>query len=220
MNKWLIIAFIILLLALLSMSQVNQQTKAATTSLSIAQNDLVLRDTPNKDAAGLKKAQPVTQAQPPIVTSGLMPKANRSYTYEPSFEGPNQVTYQAVKNRSIANSIELLEADYIGYTYIESSNELKLGVAYSDTFFFSLSYPMKENRTIIDTDYGYDGVHATTEVKVESTSATVYTKAAKFHNVIILAYPNGSKIYLAKDYGIIRITDFQGDITTELIAVE
>ena len=220
MNKWLIIAFIILLLALLSMSQVNQQTKAATTSLSIAPNDLVLRNALNKGAAGFKKTQVIAQAQPPIVTSGLMPKANRNYTYEPSFEGPNQVTYQAVKNRSIANSIELLEADYIGYTYIESSNELKLGVAYSDTFFFSLSYPMKENRTIIDTDYGYDGVHATTEVKVESTSAIVHTKAATFHNVIILAYPNGSKIYLAKDYGIIRITDFQGDITTELIAVE
>lgn len=214
MNKWFIIAFIILLLALLSMSQVNQQTKAATTSLSIAQKDLVLRNAPNNGAVGSKKAQP------PVVTSGFMPKANRSYTYEPSFEGPNQVTYQAVNNPSIANSIELLEADYIGYTYIESNSELKLGVAYSDTFFFSLSYPMKENRTIIDTNYGYDGVHATTEVKVESTSATVHTKAATFHNVVILAYPNGTKIYLAKDYGIIRIADFEGDITTELIAVQ
>lgn len=160
------------------------------------------------------------EAVAPVVTKGLMPKANRSYTYQPSFEGPEKVTYKASNNPSIANSIELLESDYIGYTYIEKKNQLELGVAYSDVFFFSLSYPMKEKATILDTDYGYDGINTTTKVTVESTSATVKTKAGTFKNVVILKYPNGTKLYLAKDYGIIRITDFEGTITTELIAVK
>lgn len=171
-------------------------------------------------ASTLTKKNPNAFASPPVVTKGLMPKANRSYTYEPSFEGPEKVTYKASNNPSIENSIELLESDYMGYTYIERENTLELGAAYSDVFFFSLSYPIKEKGTIIDTDYGFDGINTTTKVAVESTSATVKTKAGTFKNVVILTYPNGTKLYLAKDYGIIRITDFDGTITTELIAVK
>lgn len=171
-------------------------------------------------ASTLTNKLPTAKATPPVVTKGLMPKVNRSYTYEPSFEGPEKVTYKASKNPSINNSVELLESDYIGYTYIERNNQLELGVAYSDVFFFSLSYPMKEKGTIIDTDYGYDGVQTTTKVTVESTSASVKTKAGTFNQVVILKYPNGTKLYLAKDYGIIRITDYKGNITTELIAVK
>lgn len=165
-----------------------------------------------------KKIPPAKTA--PVVTNGLMPKVNRSYTYEPSFEGPDKVTYKAQKNSSITNSVELLESDYIGYTYIERKNQLEFGVAYSDVFFFSLSYPMKEKGIILDTDYSYDGGQTTTKISVESTSAKVKTKAGTFKNVVILKYPNGTKLYLAKDYGIIRITDNQGNITTELIAVK
>lgn len=171
-------------------------------------------------ASTLTNKNPNAFASPPVVTKGLMPKADRSYTYQPSFEGPEKVTYKASKNPSITNSIELLEADYIGYTYIERKNQLELGVAYSDVFFFSLSYPMKEKGTILDTDYGYDGINTTTNVNVESTSATIKTKAGTFKNVVVLIYPNGTKLYLAKDYGIIRIADFEGTITTELIAVK
>ena len=124
------------------------------------------------------------------------------------------------KNPSIENSIELLEDDYLGYTFIETADSLQLGVAYSDVFFFSLSYPMKQKATILDTDYGYDGITTVTKVVVESTSATLKTKAGTFKNVVILKYPNGTKIYLAKEHGIIRMTDIEGNISLELISVE
>lgn len=170
-------------------------------------------------ASTLTMKNPKVKAEAAIITKGLMPKANRSYTYEPSFETPEKITYYASKNEAIHNSIELLESEYTGYTYIEKPNELALGVAYSDVFFFSLSYPMKEKETIIDTEYGYDRAITTTKVYVQSTSTTLITPAGTFKNVVVLAYPNGIKLYFAKDYGIIRIADFEGNILTELIAV-
>lgn len=170
-------------------------------------------------ASTLTMKKPTAKVQAPVITKGLMPKANRSYTYEPSFESLEKTTYYASKNEAIENSIELLESDYIGYTYIEKPNELALGVAYSDVFFFSLSYPIKEKRTIIDTDYSYDGTITTTKVYVQSTSTTLKTPAGTFKNVVVLAYPNGTKLYFAKDYGIIRIADLEDNILTELVAV-
>ena len=155
----------------------------------------------------------------PVITNGLLPKANRNYTYEPSFEGGAKTTYKASINPDIRNSVSLMEEDFIGYTYIENENSFELGVAYSDVFFFSLSYPMKEKSTIYDTDYGIES-DTKTEVTVESTSTTLKTKAGTFKNVVVIKYPNGSKLYLAKDYGIIRVTNFEGEITTELVSVK
>ncbi|MEK4130875.1 SH3 domain-containing protein [Solibacillus sp. FSL W8-0474] len=155
----------------------------------------------------------------PVITNGLLPKANRSYTYEPSLEGGAKTTYKASVNPDIRNSVSLMEEDFIGYTYIENENSFELGVAYSDVFFFSLSYPMKEKSTIYDTDYGIES-DTKTEVTVESTSTTLKTKAGTFKNVVVIKYPNGSKLYLAKDYGIIRVTNFEGEITTELVSVK
>lgn len=155
----------------------------------------------------------------PVITKGLLPKADRSYTYQPSFEGPHKKTYIASINPYVSNSINLLENEFSGYTYIESAENFELGIAYSDVFYFSLSYPLMEKATILDTDYGIETV-SETNVIVESTSATLTTKAGTFNNVVVLNYPNGSKLYLAKEYGIIRITNFKGIITTELVAVE
>ncbi|MGN7478089.1 5,10-methylene tetrahydromethanopterin reductase [Solibacillus silvestris] len=211
MKKWSFITLLVIVLTLLPISQIEWNTKAETSQFALSQNEGFLHDAP-KSETNIKDG--------PVISGGLMPKANRSYTYEPSFEDARKKTYIAAKNTALNNSIELLEDDYIGYTYIENQQQLSLGVAYSDIFFFSLSYPMKEKTMITDTDYHYDGSNATTQIFVESTSATVKTKAGTFQNVVILNYPNGSKLYLAKEYGIIRITDFEGNITTELIAVQ
>lgn len=155
----------------------------------------------------------------PVVTKGLLPQANHNYTYFPSFEGEEQKTYVASVNPYVSNAIDLFENEWTGYTYIESENSFNFGVGYSDVFFFSLSYPMKEKTTTIDTDYGFESNNKI-EVKVNSTSTTLTTEAGTFENVVVLNYPNGSTLYLAKGYGIIRITDFEGNITTELIAVK
>lgn len=211
MKKWSFTTLLIIVLTLMPMSQLEWNTEAAAGQTGKAKNEVISHVASPKN---------VVKEKAPVSNTGFMPKVNRSYTYKPSFEDAGQKTYTATKNKSIDNSVELLEEDYIGYTYIEDQQQLSLGVAYSDIFFFSLSYPMKEKTTITDTDYLYDGTTETTPVYVESTSSTVKTKAGTFRNVVVLKYPNGSKIYLAKDHGIIRITDFEGNITTELIAVK
>lgn len=211
MKKWSFTTLLIIVLTLMPMSQLEWNTEAAAGQTGKAKNEVISHVASPKNAVKEKA---------PVSNTGFMPKVNRSYTYKPSFEDAGQKTYIATKNKSIDNSVELLEEDYIGYTYIEDQQQLSLGVAYSDIFFFSLSYPIKEKTTITDTDYLYDGTTETTPVYVESTSTTVKTKAGTFRNVVVLKYPNGSKIYLAKDHGIIRITDYEGNITTELIAVK
>ena len=211
MKKWSFIILLVMVLTLLPNSQIKWNTEAATSQTVLSKNEIVLHDAPNKE---LNQENFSTHA------NSFMPKINRSYTYEPSFEAEVQKTYIAKLNPSLNNSIELLEDDYIGYTYIESAHELSFGVAYSDVFFFSLSYPMIKNTTISDTEYFFDGTTEKTEIFVKSTTATVSTKAGTFKDVVILTYPNGSELYLAKEYGIIRITDFTGNITTELISVK
>lgn len=211
MKRWSFTTLLIIVLTLLPMSQIEWNTEAEASQTSKVSNEVI------SNSASPKKA---VKEKASVSTTGFMPKVNRSYTYKPSFEDAGKKTYTAYENKSIENSVELLEDDYIGYTYIEDEQQLALGVAYSDIFFFSLGYPMKEKTTITDTDYLYDGTTETTPVYVESTSATVQTKAGTFRNVVVLKYPNGSKIYLAKDYGIIRITDYEGTITTELISVK
>ena len=170
-------------------------------------------------SSSFKKTKQQTKVAPPIITNGLMPKVGRQYTYEPSFEGQKKKTYIASNNPYVRNSVQLLENDYIGYTYIETNESFQFGVAYSDVFFFSLTYPLKENTTIYDVDESPTTIHKT-KVFVESTSATITTKAGTFKNVVVLKYPNGSMLYFSKDYGIIRMTDFNGNITTELIGVK
>lgn len=211
MKKRSFITLLVIVLTLLPLSQIEWNTEAATSQWVLLKKESARHNAPSQEI----KTKAVS-----IITSGFMPKENRSYTYEPSFESNVQKTYIAKPNPSLNNSIELLEEDYIGYTYSENEYELSFGVAYSDVFFFSLSYPMIESSTITDTEYFFDGTTKKTEVFVKNTSATVSTKAGIFPDVVILKYPNGSELYLAKDYGIIRITDFTGNITTELISVK
>lgn len=210
MRKWSFIILLVMVLALLPNSQIKWNMEASTDQTVLSKNEIVLHNAPNKE---------INQQNASSYANRFMPKINRSYTYEPSFESDTQKTYTAKQNPSLSNSIELLEDDFIGYTYIESEQELLFGIANSDIFFFSLSYPIIENTSITDTEYFFDGTTETTEIFVKSTSATVSTKAGTFQDVVILTYPNGSNLYLAKEYGIIRITDFAGKVTTELISV-
>lgn len=164
-----------------------------------------------------KESHSQISSSPPIVTQGLLPTVNYRYTYAPSFDGAVPKTYVASINPYVPNAVDLIEKEFHGYTFIESEEHLQLGIAFSDVFFFSLSYPMIEHATTVDTDYGFDSNYET-EVLVESTTTTLTTQAGTFENVIVIRYPNGSTLYLAEGFGIIRITDFDGEITTELIS--
>lgn len=165
----------------------------------------------------LTKVNPKAAAvSTPVITGGLSPKAGRSYTYEPSFDiDQKKATYRASSSDGIT---EISKNNGHGYTYLESKQGLDFAVANSDVFFFSLSYPMKKGSTIKDTDYGFDG-NTVTKVYVESTSYTLKTKAGTFKNTVVLKYPNGVTIYLAKGFGILKITDLKGKTTVELIKV-
>lgn len=189
--------------------------------VSIRPTENVAQFDSTKEIAAIKsstqtKKNPTTST---IISAGLLPKTGKSYTYEPSFQGPEKKTYSAERNPYFDQAVNLLEDEYTGYTYIESANSFSLGIAYSDVFYFSLDYPMQAKTTIRDTDYGFESDDYT-DVTVISTTQTVRTKAGTFKNVVVLQYPNGSKLFIAKDYGIIKITDYEGNISTELTAVE
>jgi hypothetical protein len=237
MKKWILCIPLLVMLFMLFMQTKEPFSQAASTSLVRKNDELNLHDAPRSnteysiamDDMNLKEAPLLenlsssdtthmnTNEVAPHVTNGLLPQANYEYTYAPSFEGEAQKTYVASINPFIANAVDLMEEEFIGYTYIESKDSLKLGIAYSDVFFFSLNYPLKELVPTIDKDLS-DESNNKTNVMVESTSMTITTKAGTFENVVVLRYPNGSALYLAKGYGVIRITDFEGEITTELIA--
>ncbi|MEG0470721.1 MAG: 5,10-methylene tetrahydromethanopterin reductase [Solibacillus sp.] len=171
-------------------------------------------------ASKVTNQKPATHAKTTsTITGGLLPNVGQSYTYEPSFQGPEKKTYMASKNPYIDNAVNLLVDEYIGFTFIESPTSFALGVANSDVFYFSLHYPMEAKTTIRDTDYGIDS-NDYTNVTVVSTTETIHTKAGTFKNVAVLTYPNGSTLYIAKGYGIIKITDYEGNTSTELIAVQ
>lgn len=152
----------------------------------------------------------------PVVKSNLSPQAGRSYTYHPSFEEDGRkMTYTASRSDGVT---ELLDADGFGYAYLESAEAFEFGIANSGVFFFSLSYPMKKGSTIHDTYYGIEN-NTVTKVFVESVTHTLKTPAGTFKNVVVLNYPNGAQIYLAKDYGILKIIDSTGTTTVELTAI-
>lgn len=211
MKKWTFLC-IPLLFVLFILTGIFHKTmsQAASMPLTNDSDQLSFHDAPHYNTANII-------IKSPIVTQGLLPQANYQYTYAPSFEGEVQKTYVASVNPYLPNAIDLIDEKFHGYTYIESEEEFELGIAYSDVFFFSLSYPMIQQTATIDTDYGFESNYET-EVMVESTSMTLTTKAGTFENVVVIRYPNGSKLYLAKGFGIIRITDFDGEITTELIS--
>lgn len=165
----------------------------------------------------LSKKNPKETAPAQAVTGGLSPKAGRSYTYNPSFEEDGRkMTYFATKRDGVT---ELLNADGYGYAYLESAKAFEMGVANSDVFFFSLSYPMKKGSTIVDTDYGIEE-NTITKVLVKSTSTTIKTVAGTFNNVLVLNYPNGAQLYVAQGYGIIKIVNALGQTTAELVQVK
>lgn len=250
------ISLVILLSVLLFMIPLNSgdthHTEAASTSYVNAKQDILLRESANKQAntimtiknhtevkvlssnttwsyiqvntkkgyvytSALSTKNPKLVATSPTITGGLSPKTGRSYTYNPSFdEDGRKATYKASSAYGVT---QLLNADGFGYAYLESKEAFEMGVANSDVFFFSLSYPMKKNNTIADTHYGfYDST--VTNVLVQSTSHTLQTPAGTFKNVVVLKYPNGSKLFLAKGFGIVKITNPTGKTTAELVKVK
>lgn len=86
---------------------------------------------------------------------------------------------------------------------------------YSDFVFVSMPYQLRLSSTFIQSDNLDD-----CKVVVENMARIVKVKAGTFQNTLILKYPDGSQLYLAKGIGIIKSTTAVGNMTTELAVVK
>lgn len=153
------------------------------------------------------------------VTGGLAPKEGLILTYEPSFLVDEKETFYVEKEDEytyLYNRKSPLYPDLSNFTYIEDRQRLLMGVSSSDFIFVNVPYPLKQGATTIDSSDMYEDQ----KVLVESTTKTVTVKAGTFKNVVILRYPDGFREYFAKGIGIIKSTDENGTIFTELVSVK
>ena len=167
--------------------------------------------------SALTKKKPKAAAS--TVTGGLAPRDGLILTYEPSFSEQKRETFYVETEDEytyLYNKKSPLYPDLSNFTYIEDGKRLLMGVSSSDFIFINVPYPLKEGGTITDSSMMFEEQ----KVLVESTSKTVTVKAGSFTNTVILRYPNGSRAYFAKGVGIIKSTDKNGKVITELISME
>ncbi|SKB01368.1 hypothetical protein [Sporosarcina newyorkensis] len=150
--------------------------------------------------------------------SGLSPIDGLILTYSPSFNEPSKETFHVKKEETFTYLYNKKSQNYpelANLVYIEDDFGLSASLGYSDFVFVSAPYPLKQGSTFLQSDHFDDY-----KVLVENTAKTVKVKAGTFKNTVILKYPDGSRVYLAKGVGIIKITDAAGKVTTELAAVK
>lgn len=150
------------------------------------------------------------------VSGGLSPKKGMKLTYSPTFtpKGHNEFTTTA---NSYGGTGVSLEHDGIigGYSYWEDKKRFGMFVNETDWVLFDFEYPFIEGKKA--KEYYIDNYQYVYKyVDVVSTTSTVTVKAGTFNNVVIIRSSN-SKYYFAPGYGVIKIEDSKGKITTELV---
>ncbi|MEK3934391.1 SH3 domain-containing protein [Sporosarcina sp. FSL W7-1349] len=158
-------------------------------------------------------------AAPTMVTGGLAPKEGLILTYAPSFLENKKETFVVEKEEEytyLYNKKSPLYPELSNFTYIETDKGLLMGVSSSDFIFVNVPYPLKQGTYTTDTSLLFEDQ----KVLVESTTKTITVKAGTFQNVVILRFPDGSRAYFAKGIGIIKATDQNGKIFTELVSVK
>lgn len=148
------------------------------------------------------------------VNGGYVPKEGLRLTYYPSILTDEKETFNVVKDKSCTKLVNTVSNGH-DFCYIENSSSLRMGLYATDWVFFNLTYPMQQGREIKDKSYagGYENVY------VESTSEIVKVKAGTFYNVVVLHYPTGETLYVAKDVGLIKATDSNGEVSIELHSI-
>lgn len=152
------------------------------------------------------------------VTGGLTPVEGLVLTYSPAFYSDGKETYFAVKEdgfTNLYNKQSELYPPFPEFTYIENKDKLLFGVASSDNIILHISYPLKQGGYTINMPYDYK-----LKTLVENTTKTIKVKAGSFKNTIILREPDGSRFYLAKGVGVIKVTDKHGRTLIELAAMK
>lgn len=164
-------------------------------------------------------------AAPPVVSSGLEPAGGLTLTYSPSFESENKESFRTEKNEE-STYLRPLTKDTESLSYFHLDKKFfSFGVPESDINFYNFRYPLIQGKyteqsiVISDIESGFP-VDYTEKVLVESTSKTIKTKAGTFNNTVILKNLDGTRVYLAKGYGIIKVTGKDGTVFTELVAIK
>lgn len=223
-------------------------TTAATSDMYVnAKNDIILRAEPKQNAAtigtiqnhsivtvlsstnewsyvqaGKNQGYVYSSALSTVsttVTGGLAPKEGLMLTYEPSFLEDKRETFYVEKEDEytfLYNKKSALYPDLSNFTYIEDGKRLLMGVSSSDFIFVNVPYPLEQGDYTIDSSMMFEEQ----KVLVESTTKTITVKAGTFQNVVILRYPDGSREYFAKGIGILKSTDQNGKVFTELVSVK
>ncbi len=167
--------------------------------------------------SALSKNKP--KAASTTVTGGLTPKEGLILTYEPSFLVDEKETFSVEKENEytyLYNKKSPPYTDFSDFTYIDDGKRLLMGVSNSDFAFVFVPLPLEQGTYTTDSSDMYEDQ----KVLVESTTKTVTVKAGTFKNVVILRYPDGSREYFAKGIGIIKSTNKNGKIFTELASVK
>ena len=167
--------------------------------------------------SALSKKNPKTTLT--TVTGGLTPKEGLILTYEPSFLEKKKETFYVEKEDEytyLYNKKSHLYPHFSNFTYIEDGKRLLMGVSNSDFIFVNVPYPLKQGAYTLDSSAMFEEQ----KVLIESTTKTITVKAGTFKNVVILRYPGGSRVYFAKGIGILKGTDKNGKIFTELVSVK
>ena len=160
----------------------------------------------------------IIKPAPTVVTRGLAPVDGLTLTYYPSFLENKRETFHVEKDEGFTylyNKKSPLYPDLSNFTYIENEYGMMMGVSSSDFIFINSPYPLEQGTYFTQSDY-YDDE----SVFVESTTKTITVKAGTYRNVVILRFSDGSREYLAKGIGIIKSTNGNGDVITELESVK
>lgn len=154
------------------------------------------------------------------VTGGLLPEDGLKLTYNPSIESDEKETFIVRKDEDWTYLTNVDTPKIDRYVYSEDKERFIMAVANSDVFFFTYDLPLKQGDYTKDRYYEMMLYPKYRNVFVESTTKIVKVKAGTFKNVVILRYPTGERIYFARGIGLVKITDKNGKITTELVTVK
>lgn len=149
-------------------------------------------------------------------TGSLLPKEGLTLTYYPSF-GIDQKSTFKVRNSDNIAFLEATEQEF-AYVYRQYDSSLTLEPLEADYHLLSITLPIKQGETLQPADlYYHEGQQE--GILVESVSATVTVQAGTFENVIVLLNPSGGRDFLVEGIGIIKSTDSEGNVVTELISM-
>lgn len=154
------------------------------------------------------------------VAKGLSPKKGLTLTYSPSILDDKKETFKVVYENG---EVHLKDIHGIRFIYSELERGIAIVEYPSGHELFNATYPMIEGKNSkenfeVGTESGFDIKQR--NILIESTSKTVKVKAGTFKNVVVTKDVLGFRNYLAPGIGIIKTTDKDGKVITELISIK